>query len=67
MSNIVTTERHEPVRAGSVTDGRQSGIGFVVAGIFVVALLALTLGLWAAVGTTVFFEMMRAGFVACFG
>jgi hypothetical protein len=29
-------------------------------------LLAGTLALWAHYGTAVFFEMMRAGFVACF-
>jgi hypothetical protein len=29
-------------------------------------LLAMTLGLWAYYGTTVFFEMVRAGWVACF-
>jgi len=29
-------------------------------------LLAATLGLWAYYGTTVFFEMVRAGWVACF-
>ena len=34
-----------------------------VAGILVVG----TSILWAHYGTTVFFEMIRAGFVACFG
>ena len=29
-------------------------------------LLAATLGLWVYYGTTVFFEMVRAGWVACF-
>jgi hypothetical protein len=29
-------------------------------------LLAGTLALWAHYGTAVFFEMIRAGFVACF-
>ena len=29
--------------------------------------LAGTLMLWAHYGTAVFFEMIRAGFVACFG
>lgn len=46
--------------------GRRSLAPFAIAG-GVVALLAATLGLWAYLGTTVFFEMMRAGFVACFG
>jgi hypothetical protein len=30
------------------------------------ALLAATLGLWAYNGTTVFFEMVRTGWLACF-
>ena len=30
------------------------------------ALLAATLGLWAYQGTAVFFETIRAGWVACF-
>jgi hypothetical protein len=30
-------------------------------------LLAATVLLWAYYGTTVFFETVRAGFVACFG
>jgi hypothetical protein len=29
--------------------------------------LAGTIALWAHYGTAVFFEMIRAGFVACFG
>jgi hypothetical protein len=33
----------------------------------VALLLAATLVLWAYYGTTVFFETIRAGFVACFG
>ena len=33
----------------------------------VVVLLAGTILLWAHYGTTVFFETIRAGFVACFG
>ena len=31
-----------------------------------VAVLAATLGLWAYQGTAVFFEMLRAGWIACF-
>jgi hypothetical protein len=30
------------------------------------ALVATTLALWAHYGTAVFFEMIRAGFAACF-
>ena len=30
------------------------------------ALLAATFGLWAYYGTTVFFEIVRSGWVACF-
>lgn len=29
-------------------------------------LLAATLGLWAYYGTAIFFEMLRAGWAACF-
>jgi hypothetical protein len=29
-------------------------------------IMAATLGLWAYYGTAVFFEMVRAGWVACF-
>lgn len=30
------------------------------------AMVAVTGGLWAYFGTTVFFEMVRAGWIACF-
>ncbi len=30
------------------------------------AIMAATLGLWAYYGTTVFFEIVRAGWAACF-
>jgi hypothetical protein len=30
------------------------------------AMVAATLGLWAYYGTAVFFEMVRAGWLACF-
>ena len=32
----------------------------------VVLLLTATLGLWAYYGTAIFFEMVRAGWAACF-
>ena len=38
----------------------------IVAGI-VGLVVAATVALWAHYGTAVFFEMIRAGFVACFG
>ena len=38
----------------------------IVAGVFGAAVLA-TAALWAHYGTAVFFEVIRAGFVACFG
>ena len=31
------------------------------------AILAGTVALWANYGTTIFFEMIRSGLVACFG
>jgi len=39
---------------------------FLLFGVVVAALLAGTLVLWAYFGTTVFFEMVRAGWAACF-
>ena len=37
-----------------------------LAALVVVLLLAATLGLWAYYGTAIFFEMLRAGWAACF-
>jgi hypothetical protein len=39
----------------------------MVAGSAVALVLAGTVLLWAHYGATVFFETIRAGFVACFG
>jgi hypothetical protein len=39
----------------------------IAAGVLVVLALAGTVLLWSHYGTTVFFETIRAGFVACFG
>ena len=39
----------------------------LAAGSVVVLLLAGTIVLWAHYGTAVFFETIRAGFIACFG
>lgn len=39
----------------------------LTAGAAVAVALAATLWLWAHYGTAVFFETIRAGFVACFG
>jgi len=39
----------------------------IVAGVGIILLLAGTLWLWAQYGMAVFFETIRAGFVACFG
>jgi hypothetical protein len=38
-------------------------------GLTVLAVLAVagTVAFWAHYGSTVFFEMIRAGFIACFG
>lgn len=38
----------------------------IAAGAVVVLLLAATVGLWAYFGTAVFFEVVRAGWAACF-
>ena len=39
----------------------------MVAGLTIAAALAGTVALWAHYGATVFFEVIRAGFTACFG
>ena len=46
---------------------RPSWRPLVVAGAVVTLLLAGTVVLWAHYGSTVFFEMIRTGLVACFG
>ena len=38
----------------------------VLVAVVVVLLLAATMGLWAYYGTAIFFEMLRAGWAACF-
>jgi hypothetical protein len=47
------------------TDG-PSRRALLIAAAVVVVLLGGTLALWAAVGTAVFFETIRAGIMACF-
>jgi hypothetical protein len=49
-----------------VTAARRSIPTLIVAGV-VGLVMAGTAALWAHYGTAVFFEMIRAGFVACFG
>jgi hypothetical protein len=39
----------------------------IVAGVVVGAAVAGTIWLWSQYGTTIFFETIRTGFVACFG
>jgi hypothetical protein len=39
----------------------------LIAGAAIIVALAGTVVLWAHYGATVFFEIIRAGFVACFG
>jgi hypothetical protein len=39
---------------------------FTLAAVVIVLLLGATLGLWAYYGTAIFFEMLRAGWAACF-
>lgn len=38
----------------------------LLAGLIGTLLIAATVGLWAYYGTTVFFELIRAGWMACF-
>jgi hypothetical protein len=46
---------------------RSTSPPLIAAGVVVALALAGTLWLWAHYGTAVFFETIRAGFVACFG
>jgi hypothetical protein len=58
--------RQEAEMADIVSSFPQTRRPFVVlAGVFGL-LLAVALALWAHYGTAVFFEMIRAGFAACF-
>jgi hypothetical protein len=59
-------ERRENIMSEVAVPSRRPVAAFVAAGA-VVLLLGGTVLLWAHLGTAVFFEMMRAGFVACFG
>lgn len=52
ISNAVAPRRVVPIVLGA------GAIGAVLAG---------TVALWAHYGTAVFFETIRAGFIACFG
>ena len=44
-----------------------SRLPLLIAAGFFGLLIAATAALWAHYGTAVFFEVLRAGFVACFG
>jgi hypothetical protein len=46
---------------------RLNSLPLLVAGAVVVLMLAGTTVLWAHYGSTVFFEVIRTGFAACFG
>jgi hypothetical protein len=46
---------------------RVTSAPLIVTGAAVIIVLAGTVWLWAHYGATVFFETIRAGFVACFG
>jgi hypothetical protein len=56
----------EPSMAESSIEHRRLGSGPIVAATAVIVLLAATATLWAYYGTTVFFEVIRAGWAACF-
>lgn len=51
-----------PATVSTVTQSWPLLLVALVAGLMV----AVTIGLWAYFGTTVFFEMVRAGWIACF-
>ena len=44
-----------------------SRLSIVLIASAVAAVLAGTMGLWAHYGTAIFFEVVRTGFIACFG
>ena len=46
---------------------RSTSLSLVLLGAAVGIALAATVWLWAYWGTAVFFETIRAGFIACFG
>ncbi len=56
----------------TTTDGTEAGSNaalsrpLLVFGVFGVVMVAAALALWSYYGTAVFFEMVRAGFIACF-
>jgi hypothetical protein len=56
----------EPKMSDAVAAVRRSIPTLIVAGIAGLV-VAATVALWAHYGSAVFFEMIRAGFVACFG
>jgi len=49
------------------TAPRPTSRGRIIVGVAVAIVLGGTLWLWAHYGTAVFFETIRAGFIACFG
>jgi len=57
---VSTTERD------SVADNPPLSRPLLAFGAFFAVMVAATLALWAYFGTSVFFEMIRAGFIACF-
>jgi hypothetical protein len=46
---------------------RQRSLPVLIVGGLAGLVLAATVALWAHYGSAVFFEMIRSGFVACFG
>ena len=50
----------------SLTAATRLSLPLMLLGVGVAILLAAALALWGYYGTTVFFEMVRAGWVACF-
>lgn len=57
MAEDVSTMNAPPLRRGPV----------IIVAASLALILAGTVMLWAHYGTAVFFETIRAGFVACFG
>jgi len=58
---------HQALPMRETTESRSTSRSLFLASAAVILALAGTVWLWAYFGATIFFETIRAGFVACFG
>lgn len=67
MSDYLVSDRNDvPADVTADAAGGRSLTPYVIAAL-TGGMVAITLALWSSMSGAVFFEMMRAGFVACFG